>query len=89
MNLNLARSNVPHICLRYVDESQIYLCFSLRPAVWSYMYRSFWNKCAELPPNYRLTLKGQRYPRYMYVLLASLIPEFYSDQLLQVILRKV
>ena len=39
-----------HICITFVLESQISLCFTVWPAVLS--YRPFWDKCTEWPPNY-------------------------------------
>ena len=71
MTLNPTRSNVPHICVISIHESQFSLSFTLWHNPFS-SYRPFWDKCTEWPQ----TLQGQRHTTY--VLLVSPIPKFQS-----------
>ena len=50
MILNTIRSKLSHICFIRTPESQMSICFSLRPAVSSYM--PFEDRVTKWPPNY-------------------------------------
>ncbi len=76
-DLDLTSSNVPHIFITIVPESQISLRFALRPAFFN--IQAIWRQVHRMIPKWPWTLQGQRYP--INVLLVSMCPKFHSVSL--------
>ncbi len=77
MTLNPTSSNVPHIFITIVPESQISLRFALRPAFFN--IQAILRQVHQMTPKWPWTLQGHRYP--INVLLVSTSPKFHSVSL--------
>ena len=62
MTLNTTKSKVPHICGISIHESQISVCFTLRPTVFE--VQAILRKVHRMTPKWHWTLKDQRYTTY-------------------------
>ena len=79
MTLNTKRSKIRHIHVHVTTtpDSQMSLCFALWPASFELIVRPFWDKCAQKPPKWPWTLKGQGCPIYIYMLEVPPSPKFH------------